>query len=48
MTTGLLISLNRARRPSPVVPVGVGYLQQALEENGHPTQLLDLCFVEDG
>ena len=42
-----MISANRERDPSPVFPLGLAYLAGPLEEAGHATRLLDLCFEED-
>ena len=43
----LMISANRERDPSPVFPLGLAYLAGPLEQAGHATRLLDLCFEED-
>lgn len=42
-----MISANRERDPSPVFPLGLAYLAGPVEEAGHASRLLDLCFAED-
>jgi radical SAM superfamily enzyme YgiQ (UPF0313 family) len=42
-----MISANRERDPSPVFPLGLAYLAGPLEQAGHATRLLDLCFAAD-
>jgi radical SAM superfamily enzyme YgiQ (UPF0313 family) len=43
----LLISANREKLPSPVVPLGVLQIAGAARAAGHDVRVLDLCFVED-
>lgn len=43
----LLISANRERMPFPVFPLGLAYIAKVLGENGHPIEVIDLCFSED-
>ncbi len=42
-----MISANRERDPSPVFPLGLAYLAGPVEQAGHTSRLLDLCFAED-
>ncbi|MCI0480640.1 MAG: cobalamin-dependent protein, partial [Candidatus Dadabacteria bacterium] len=42
----LLINPNRFKSP-PVPPIGLEYVASSLEERGHGTAVLDLCFSED-
>src|ERR1051326_9512683 len=37
----LLISVNRCDSPYPVFPLGLGYLDSALQQRGHQTRWLD-------
>jgi len=41
-----LVNTNRYLHP-PVVPVGLEYLVEPLEQAGHPVEVLDLAFAED-
>jgi len=43
----LLISANRENMPYPVFPLGLAYLVRALRDEGHTTEVLDLCFSQD-
>jgi radical SAM superfamily enzyme YgiQ (UPF0313 family) len=43
----LLISVNREKMPFPVFPLGLAYLVRALRDEGHTTDVLDLCFSHD-
>jgi radical SAM superfamily enzyme YgiQ (UPF0313 family) len=43
----LLISVNREKMPYPVFPLGLAYLVRALRDEGHTTEVLDLCFSQD-
>lgn len=43
----LLISANRERLPSPVVPLGVLSVAGASRARGHDVRVLDLCFEHD-
>ena len=43
----LLINSNRFKHPWPVIPFGICHVAAAVEEAGHPVQVLDLCFSED-
>jgi len=43
----LLISVNRERMPFPVFPLGLAYIAEALKEEGHPLEVIDLCFSRD-
>jgi len=43
----LLISVNRERMPFPVFPLGLAYIAKALSEEGHPIEVIDLCFSQD-
>ena len=43
----LLISVNRERMPFPVFPLGLAYIAKALSEEGHPMEVMDLCFSQD-
>ncbi len=43
----LLISANNEKDPYPVSPLGAAYVAQALKQNGHVVEILDLCFSED-
>ncbi|MEO7096872.1 MAG: cobalamin-dependent protein, partial [Polyangiales bacterium] len=43
----LLISANREKLPSPVVPLGVLAVAGAVRAAGHEVRVVDLCFVED-
>ena len=43
----LLISVNRERMPAPVFPLGLAYIAKALREEGHPIEVMDLCFSQD-
>ncbi|MFZ5908130.1 MAG: B12-binding domain-containing radical SAM protein [Nitrospirota bacterium] len=40
----LLINPNRFKSP-PVPPIGIEYVASSLEERGHETAILDLCFA---
>lgn len=42
----LLVSANREKFPSPVVPIGVLYVASALRDR-HEVEVVDLCFEED-
>ena len=42
----LLVNPNRYKSP-PVPPIGLEYLAASLEEKGHKTKILDLCFSGD-
>jgi len=42
----LLINPNRFQSP-PVPPIGLEYVASSLEERGHQTTILDLCFSEN-
>jgi radical SAM superfamily enzyme YgiQ (UPF0313 family) len=42
----LLVNPNRYKSP-PAPPIGLEYLATSLEEKGHKTKMLDLCFVGD-
>src|SRR4030042_4349504 len=42
----LLISVNREKMPYPVFPLGLAYLVRALRDEGHTTEVLDLCFSQ--
>jgi tRNA A37 methylthiotransferase MiaB len=42
----LLVNPNRYKSP-PVPPIGLEYLATSLEEKGHKTKMLDLCFAGD-
>jgi radical SAM superfamily enzyme YgiQ (UPF0313 family) len=44
----LLISVNRERMPFPVFPLGLAYMAKALREEGHPIEVMDLCFSQEG
>jgi radical SAM superfamily enzyme YgiQ (UPF0313 family) len=43
----LLISVNREKMPSPVFPLGLAYITKALREEGHPIEVMDLCFSQN-
>jgi len=43
----LLISVNRERMPFPVFPLGLAYIAKALREEGHPVEVIDLCFSQE-
>jgi radical SAM superfamily enzyme YgiQ (UPF0313 family) len=43
----LLISVNRERMPFPVFPLGLAYIAEALREEGHPMEVMDLCFSQE-
>jgi radical SAM superfamily enzyme YgiQ (UPF0313 family) len=43
----LLISVNREKMPYPVFPLGLAYLVRTLRDEGHLTEVLDLCFYEN-
>jgi len=43
----LLISVNRERMPFPVFPLGLAYIAKTLREEGHPMDVMDLCFSQD-
>jgi len=43
----LLISINRERMPFPVFPLGLAYIARALREEGHPMEVIDLCFSQE-
>lgn len=43
----LLISVNRERMPFPVFPLGLAYIAKALREEGHPIEVIDLCFSQE-
>ncbi|OGP92815.1 MAG: B12-binding domain-containing radical SAM protein [Deltaproteobacteria bacterium RBG_16_48_10] len=43
----LLISANCERMPFPVFPLGLAYIAKALREEGHPIEVIDLCFSQD-
>src|SRR3954471_16158463 len=43
----LLISANREKLPSPVVPLGVLQIAGAARTEGHEVRVLDLCFAVD-
>jgi radical SAM superfamily enzyme YgiQ (UPF0313 family) len=43
----LLISVNRERMPFPVFPLGLAYIAKALTEEGHPIDVMDLCFSQE-
>jgi radical SAM superfamily enzyme YgiQ (UPF0313 family) len=43
----LLISVNREKMPFPVFPLGLAYIAKALREEGHPMDVMDLCFSQD-
>jgi radical SAM superfamily enzyme YgiQ (UPF0313 family) len=43
----LLISANRERMPFPVFPLGLAYIAKVLREDGHPIEVVDLCFSQD-
>ncbi len=43
----LLIYTNRERSPFPVLPLGLGYIDASLRQQGIQTHLLDLCFARD-
>ena len=43
----LLISVNREKMPYPVFPLGLAYLVRGLRDEGHTTEVLDLCFSQD-
>jgi len=43
----LLISVNRERMPAPVFPLGLAYIAKGLREEGHPIEVIDLCFSKD-
>jgi radical SAM superfamily enzyme YgiQ (UPF0313 family) len=43
----LLISVNRERMPFPVFPLGLAYIAKTLREDGHPMDVMDLCFSQD-
>ncbi len=42
----LLVNPNRYKSP-PVPPIGLEYIASSLEENGHNTEIVDLCFSEN-
>jgi radical SAM superfamily enzyme YgiQ (UPF0313 family) len=41
----LLVNPNRFQSP-PVIPIGLEYLNSALEKHNHNVEILDLCFSE--
>ena len=43
----LLISVNRERMPFPVFPLGLAYIAEGLRDEGHPMDVMDLCFSQD-
>jgi radical SAM superfamily enzyme YgiQ (UPF0313 family) len=43
----LLISVSRERMPFPVFPLGLAYIAKTLREDGHPMDVMDLCFSQD-
>ena len=43
----LLISVNRERMPFPVFPLGLAYMAKVLREEGHPMDVMDLCFSQN-
>ena len=43
----LLVSANRERKPSPVMPLGVLWVAAAVRRAQHEVRVLDLCFVLD-
>jgi radical SAM superfamily enzyme YgiQ (UPF0313 family) len=43
----LLISVNREKMPYPVFPLGLAYLVRVLRDEGHTTEVLDLCFSQN-
>ena len=43
----LLISVNRERMPFPVFPLGLAYIAKVLMDEGHPTEVIDLCFSQE-
>ncbi len=43
----LLISVNRERMPFPVFPLGLAYIAKGLREEGHPMEVVDLCFAQE-
>ena len=43
----LLISVNRERMPFPVFPLGLAYIAKVLREEGHPMDVMDLCFSQN-
>ena len=43
----LLISVNRERMPFPVFPLGLAYIAKVLREDGHPIEIVDLCFSQE-
>ncbi len=43
----LLISVNREKMPYPVFPLGLAYIARTLREEGHPIEVMDLCFSQD-
>jgi len=43
----LLISINRERMPFPVFPLGLAYIARGLKEEGHPIEVMDLCFSQE-
>ncbi len=43
----LLISVNRERMPFPVFPLGLAYIAKVLREDGHPIEVIDLCFSQE-
>jgi radical SAM superfamily enzyme YgiQ (UPF0313 family) len=43
----LLISVNRERMPFPVFPLGLAYIARVFRDEGHPMEVVDLCFSRD-
>ena len=43
----LLISVNREKMPFPVFPLGLAYIAKVLREDGHPIEVVDLCFSKE-
>ena len=43
----LLISVNREKMPYPVFPLGLAYIARTLREEGHPVEVMDLCFFQE-
>jgi len=43
----LLVSVNRERMPFPVFPLGLAYIARVLRDEGHPMEVIDLCFSQD-
>ena len=43
----LLLSVNREKMPYAVFPLGLAYIAQALREEGHGIEVLDLCFSKE-